>query len=409
MSALAELEIRPGSDPRGRREFAALCDELAKLSHPARPDVDWAKVEHYCLGLLQSNGGDLQTLACFALALGHRRGIAGLAEGVELLERLLTNGAARLWPPQVSARVDILAWLFTQLQPLLRGMDIGARDLTAVGQVATGLALLDEDIGRQSELPLMPLQAFRQQVDSLAARLERSAGKAPSSGRVVGRVALGERATPAAKTEAVAVPVAPVPTVVTPEPPALLQKPEEPRRTGGLWLAVLAMALLVLGLLGWLLPGWGHGPFAWRVPPVTGTGESVSAVPAPAAVAEPLRLDSRLLFASGSVQLKPDATKVLVNALANVKARPGWRIVIAGHTDATGDAQRNLQLSRERAAAVRDWMQRMGDVPEDCFSVQGHGASQPIESNDTEAGRSANRRVDIRLLPAPGACQAGGV
>lgn len=410
MSALAELGIRPGSDPRGRREFAALCDELAKLSHPARPDVDWAKVEHFCLGLLQSNGGDLQTVAFFALALGHRRGIAGLAEGVELLERLLVNGATRLWPPQVSARADILAWLFTQLQPLLRGMDIGARDLTAVGQVAAGLALLDEDIGRQSELPLMPLQAFRQQVDSLAARLERSVGKAPSSGRVVGRVALGERVTPAVKTEVVASPVVPVPTVITPEPPSPPQKPEEPRRTSvrrGLWWAALAVALLLFGLLGWFLLGWTYGQSGWRAQQATGTIEPVSAEPAPAAVAEPLRLDSRLLFASGSARFKPDATKVLINALANVKARPGWRIVIAGHTDATGDAQRNLQLSRERAALVRDWMQHMGDLPEDCFSVQGYGASQPIESNDTEAGRSANRRVDIRLLPAPGACQVG--
>ncbi|WP_370600693.1 OmpA family protein [Pseudomonas nitroreducens] len=410
MSALAELGIRPGSDPRGRREFTVLCDELAKLSHPARPDVDWAKVEHYCLGLLQSNGGDLQTVAFLVLALGHRRGIAGLAEGVELLQRLLANGAERLWPPQMSARVDILAWLFTQLQPLLRGMDVSARDLMAIGRVVMGLALLDEDLGRQSRLPLMPLQAFRQQVDSLAARLARSAGQMPSNGRVVGRVALGERVTPAAKTEVVTSPVVPTPTVIPPEPPAPSQKPEEPRRIGvrrRLWFAVLAVALLLFGLLGWLLLGWTHGQSAWRAQQATGAIEPVSIEPAPAAVAEPLRLDSRLLFATGSAQLKSDATKVLINALANVKARPGWRIVIAGHTDATGDAQRNLQLSRERAAAVRDWMQRMGDVPEDCFSVQGYGASEPIESNETESGRTANRRVDIRLLPEAGACQVG--
>lgn len=411
MSALAELGIRPGSDPRGRREFAALCDELAKLSHPARPDVDWAKVEHYCLGLLQSNGGDLQTVAFLVLALGHRRGIAGLAEGVALLARILADGAARLWPPQVSARADILAWLFTQLQPLLRGMNVGAQDLAAVDQVTTGLALLDEDIGRQSELPLVPLQAFRQQVDSLAVRLARSAGKAPSNGRVVGRVALGERVTPAAKTEVVASPGVPAPTAIPPELPVPPQRPEEPRRTRirrGLWWAALAVALLLFGLLGWFLLGWTHGQSGWRAQQATGTIEPVSAETAPAAVAEPLRLDSRLLFASGSAQLKPDATKVLVNALANVKVRPGWRIVIAGHTDATGDAQHNLLLSRERAAAVRDWMQHMGDVPEDCFSVQGYGASEPIESNETEAGRAANRRVDIRLLPEAGACQAGG-
>ncbi|MOA66150.1 flagellar motor protein MotB [compost metagenome] len=49
-------------------------------------------------------------------------------------------------------------------------------------------------------------------------------------------------------------------------------------------------------------------------------------------------------------------------------------------------------------------MQRMGDLPDSCFAVQGYGASRPVASNDTEAGRSANRRVDIRLVPEAGAC-----
>lgn len=124
-------------------------------------------------------------------------------------------------------------------------------------------------------------------------------------------------------------------------------------------------------------------------------------VPMPAAV----RLDSLSLFASGSAELKPGSTKVLVNALVDIKAQPGWLIVISGHTDATGDVQRNLQLSRARAAAVRDWMQRMGDIPDSCFAVQGFGASQPLGSNDTPDGRAANRRVDIRLLPERGACE----
>jgi outer membrane protein OmpA-like peptidoglycan-associated protein len=46
----------------------------------------------------------------------------------------------------------------------------------------------------------------------------------------------------------------------------------------------------------------------------------------------------------------------------------------------------------------------MGGIPASCFAVQGFGASQPIASNDTDAGRSANRRVDIRLVPESGAC-----
>ena len=124
----------------------------------------------------------------------------------------------------------------------------------------------------------------------------------------------------------------------------------------------------------------------------------------PVRVAKPVRLDSLSLFATGSAQLKPGSTKVLINALVDIKAQPGWLIVIAGHTDATGDPQNNLHLSRARAAAVHAWMQQMGGIPDSCFAVQGFGASQPITSNDTEARRAANRRVDIRLVPEAGAC-----
>ncbi|KQQ56038.1 flagellar motor protein MotB [Pseudomonas sp. Leaf127] len=124
----------------------------------------------------------------------------------------------------------------------------------------------------------------------------------------------------------------------------------------------------------------------------------------PAPQPAPVRLDSLSLFNTASARLKPESTKVLINALVDIKAQPGWLIVIAGHTDATGNAEHNLHLSRARAAAVRDWMQRMGDLPDSCFAVQGFGASQPIASNDTESGRTANRRVDIRLVPEAGAC-----
>jgi len=126
--------------------------------------------------------------------------------------------------------------------------------------------------------------------------------------------------------------------------------------------------------------------------------------PRPAKIPQPVRLDSLSLFAPGSADLKPGSTKVLISALVNIKAQPGWLIVIAGHTDATGSPVQNLELSRARAASVRDWMQRMGDIPDSCFAVQGFGASKPVASNDTEGGRAANRRVDIRLVPEVGAC-----
>lgn len=127
-------------------------------------------------------------------------------------------------------------------------------------------------------------------------------------------------------------------------------------------------------------------------------------IAAPEEIAIPVRLDSLSLFATGSAQLKPHSTKVLINALVDIKAQPGWLIVITGHTDATGDTRNNLVLSHARASAVHAWMRQMGGIPDQCFAVQGFGASQPIADNDTEAGRAANRRVEIRLVPEAGAC-----
>lgn len=124
----------------------------------------------------------------------------------------------------------------------------------------------------------------------------------------------------------------------------------------------------------------------------------------PMAMATTVRLDSLSLFSTGSAELKPDSAKILIKALVGIKAQPGWLIVIAGHTDASGSPEQNLQLSRARAAAVQHWMRQMGDIPDSCFAVQGFGASQPIASNATEAGRQANRRVDIRLIPDAEAC-----
>ncbi len=119
----------------------------------------------------------------------------------------------------------------------------------------------------------------------------------------------------------------------------------------------------------------------------------------------PINLDSLSLFDTGSASLKPDSFKVLVAALMDIKAQPGWLIVIAGHADDTGNPRRNQALSLARAEAVRDWMRSMGNIPSGCFAVQGHGADRPLTGNDTATGRAANRRVDIRLIPEPGACQ----
>ena len=96
---------------------------------------------------------------------------------------------------------------------------------------------------------------------------------------------------------------------------------------------------------------------------------------------------------------------VLVDALVNIRAKPGWLILVAGYTDATGDEKSNQQLSLRRAEAVRNWMLQTSDIPATCFAVQGLGESQPAATNDTPQGRAVNRRVEISLVPRSDACQ----
>lgn len=121
-----------------------------------------------------------------------------------------------------------------------------------------------------------------------------------------------------------------------------------------------------------------------------------------------IRLDSMSLFDSGRAALKSESTKTLVNSLVGIKAKPGWLIVVSGHTDNTGHSPLNQALSHKRAQAVRNWMRDTGDIPESCFAVQGYGASRPVAPNDTAEGRALNRRVEISLVPQADACRLPG-
>lgn len=150
----------------------------------------------------------------------------------------------------------------------------------------------------------------------------------------------------------------------------------------------------------------------WLIPPVErATGEWVAPLPPRPVIQKvtqtpkTVRLNSLALFDAGKWTLKPGATKWLVNALVDIKAKAGWLIVVSGHTDNTGDPQRNQALSLKRAEAVRDWMRDTGDIPQSCFAVQGYGESRPVAPNETAEGRARNRRVEISLVPQVDACR----
>jgi outer membrane protein OmpA-like peptidoglycan-associated protein len=112
-----------------------------------------------------------------------------------------------------------------------------------------------------------------------------------------------------------------------------------------------------------------------------------------------IELNSLSLFKSGSAVLNPGSNRVLVGALELIKAHPSKRVLIAGHTDSVGDPRSNQSLSEARAGSVRDWLADASGISPTRFAIQGYGDTRPKASNETEAGRAANRRVEITLVP----------
>ncbi len=87
----------------------------------------------------------------------------------------------------------------------------------------------------------------------------------------------------------------------------------------------------------------------------------------------------------------------LVEVVDLLQSQPDHKIRIEGHTDSTGDAIANLKLSEQRANKVMDSLVALGVDP-GRVTAAGMGEDFPIASNETEEGRSQNRRVDVILL-----------
>ena len=111
-----------------------------------------------------------------------------------------------------------------------------------------------------------------------------------------------------------------------------------------------------------------------------------------------VRLSVRdLKFVADSSQLLPQE-KERLDAVAEVlKSVPGGTFLIEGHTAAVGLAAGEQQLSEERAQSVIKEMVKRG-LKEEQFMFKGYGGTRPVGDNNTDAGRAANRRVEITIL-----------
>jgi OOP family OmpA-OmpF porin len=114
--------------------------------------------------------------------------------------------------------------------------------------------------------------------------------------------------------------------------------------------------------------------------------------------AERIRVDEKIHFEIGSAEISAESDSLLSEIAQVMNDNPHVRKVrIEGHTDNQGAAPYNLDLSRRRARAVRERLIANG-VEAGRLESQGYGLTRPIETNDTDAGRAANRRVEFNIL-----------
>lgn len=99
-------------------------------------------------------------------------------------------------------------------------------------------------------------------------------------------------------------------------------------------------------------------------------------------------------FDSNSAAIKSPFRPVLNSFVSSLRRNPHTHVIIVGHTDSTGSARINDPLSLHRANATRDYIFRQG-VQGPRIQTDGRGAREPIASNESNWGRSKNRRVEI--------------
>lgn len=111
-----------------------------------------------------------------------------------------------------------------------------------------------------------------------------------------------------------------------------------------------------------------------------------------------LNMPGNVTFGVDSSRLRPDFENVLDSVALVLEEYDKTLIEMAGHTDSTGATAHNQDLSEMRAQAVADYL-RSVNVNDRRIATAGFGENFPVADNGTEAGRAANRRVELTLVP----------
>jgi outer membrane protein OmpA-like peptidoglycan-associated protein len=111
-----------------------------------------------------------------------------------------------------------------------------------------------------------------------------------------------------------------------------------------------------------------------------------------------LNIPSGITFAYDSADVQPQFQRTLDQVASTLAQYNETYIDVYGHTDSTGSDAYNQDLSERRATSVADYLAGHG-VQTARIGTRGYGETQPIAANDTDAGRAANRRVEIKIVP----------
>lgn len=102
-----------------------------------------------------------------------------------------------------------------------------------------------------------------------------------------------------------------------------------------------------------------------------------------------------ILFDTDAATIRPESADVLADIATMLSGHPDLSLMVEGHTDSTGDFDHNMELSKQRADAVKQWLVDRHGIAPDRLRTIGLGSTQPKDTNDSEAGRQQNRRVEL--------------
>ena len=133
-----------------------------------------------------------------------------------------------------------------------------------------------------------------------------------------------------------------------------------------------------------------------------GPGSPGSDIDAIGAIGSALRLtlDSGVVFEFNQSSLTSESVSKLDDVVTQIIMYPASSITVAGHTDDKGSDAYNMQLSQQRANAVSHYVSKRLPQSKVLIKAVGYGELRPVASNQTEAGRQTNRRVEIIVMPS---------